>query len=152
MWWIPVLLTGFTTVFFVRQSTVALHRPSADWGRSSRVTLAISAPYERFKHFCEQNSTILRWKPGVASCAFEHIVSDGHQWCPTNLKDSHAVNCHSSKRKMVMATCGVLLLDENGEARCPATHKCFGSSKTKSKNLWAKWKNLKVLRGRWGSH
>lgn len=91
----------------------------------------------------------MSWKPGVASCEFEHIVSDGHQWCPTNLKDSHAVNCHSSKRKMVMATCGVLLLDENGEARCPDTHKCFGSSETKSKNLWAKWKNLKVLQGRW---
>lgn len=91
----------------------------------------------------------MRWTPRVASCAFEHILSDGHQWCPTNLKYSHAVNCHSSKRKMVMATCGVLLLDENGEARCPATHKCFGNSKPNSKNLSAKWKNLKVLQGRW---
>lgn len=60
----------------------------------------------------------MRWTPGVASHAFEHIVSGrAHQRCPTNLRDSLRWIESALNRKMAIVTCGFLSFDRKGNRK-----------------------------------
>lgn len=60
--------------------------------------------------FVNKNNTILRWTSGVVSRQVKHIVN-GHQWCPTILRDSHGVNFHRPEHENGDShVCGVLTM------------------------------------------
>lgn len=80
-----------------------------DWWRSSRVTLAITQYHtSNFNAFVNKNSNILKLTPGLASWAFDNIVSG----ILLTWQDSPTLNRWSHEREMAMATWGVLSPDE----------------------------------------